>query len=333
MKYTLFILFCFCTYQLKAQVQESKFDNHFLNQAFTDSANFYHIDCSKYPSERNSLPIGVFDSGTGGLTVLHALISYDQNDNVTKSAEPKGDGIADFIHEQFIYFGDQANMPYGNYAQENKTSFLKQLIYKDALFLMGKKYFQSANDSVCKRDKQPVKLIVIACNTATAFGKSDIETMIEKSGCQIKVIGVIDAGIRGALENFSKGENGTIAVLATAGTVQSNGYLDAFKSLKEKNGYIGKIDFIQQGGSGIAEAIDEEPNYIDRNSQKPRSVYKGPGLNNNDLKIEKNLLQIYQFDTIKNALLCDTKIGDCSIMQLNSPENYIRYHLVSLCEQ
>jgi glutamate racemase len=298
MKYLLFILICFCTFQLNAQVRESNFDNHFLNQTFTDSSNFYHIDCSKYPSNRDSLPIGVFDSDTGGLTVLHALIDYDQNDNLTKSTAPKGDGIADFMHEQFIYFGDQANMPYGNYAKENKTGFLKQLIYKDALFLMGTKYFQSVGDSACKRDKQPVKLIVIACNTATAYGKSDIEAMIEKIGCKIKVIGVIDAGIRGALENFGKIESGTIAVMATAGTVQSNGYPNAFRNLKEKNGYTGNIDFIQQGGSGIAEAIDEEPNYIDRKSRKPRSVYKGPDLNNNDLKIERKLMQIYQFDTI-----------------------------------
>jgi glutamate racemase len=43
---------------------------------------------------------------------------------------PKGDGIKDFRIEQFIYFGDQANMPYGNYSETNKTGFLKELILK-----------------------------------------------------------------------------------------------------------------------------------------------------------------------------------------------------------
>ena len=54
-----------------------------------DKENFYHIDFNSYPSNDTSLPIGVFDSGTGGLTVLKAIVNYDENNNesFTKGGE------------------------------------------------------------------------------------------------------------------------------------------------------------------------------------------------------------------------------------------------------
>jgi hypothetical protein len=50
--------------------------------------------------------------------------------NSNQKFMPKEDGIKDFRIEQFIYFGDQANMPYGNYSETNQTGFLKELILK-----------------------------------------------------------------------------------------------------------------------------------------------------------------------------------------------------------
>ena len=281
----------------------------------------------------STLPIGMFDSGTGGLTVLRALVDFDQFNNSNQKSVNGGDGINDFRTEQFIYFGDQANMPYGNYSQMNKTGFLKELVLKDALFLLGNKYFRSPDDKIYQTDKETVKLIVIACNTATAYGKEDIEDMLSAAGSKIKVIGVIDAGVRGALSTFKKDESGTIAVFATAGTVASDGYSDAFNSLKTSLGYTGHIQFVQQAGTGIAEAIDEEPSYIERNAKKTRVNYKGPSLNDADLKIQTELLKIYNFDTTGGALLCDSVNDQCNTIQINSPENYVKYHLVSLCEQ
>ena len=62
------------------------------------------------------LPIGVFDSGTGGLTVLEAMLSLDAYNNT--NGLPGADGKPDFNSEFFEYLADQANMPYGNYAAE-----------------------------------------------------------------------------------------------------------------------------------------------------------------------------------------------------------------------
>ena len=67
-----------------------------------------------YRGDLRDLPIGVFDSGVGGLTVLEAIKAHDRHHNLT-GAEG-ADGVPDFAGESFVYFGDQANMPYGNYS-------------------------------------------------------------------------------------------------------------------------------------------------------------------------------------------------------------------------
>ena len=80
-------------------------------------------------------PIGVFDSGIGGLSVLEPLLTIDAFDNVSGEMHP--DGRPDFQDEDFVYFGDQANMPYGRYDAEGKTDFLRELIKDDARFVLG----------------------------------------------------------------------------------------------------------------------------------------------------------------------------------------------------
>ena len=295
-----------------------------------DKDSFYHIDVNNYPTHDINLPIGVFDSGTGGLTVLKAIVNYDGNNNV--SNEKGGDGILDFNKESFIYLGDQANMPYGNYSKEGKVDLLKEHIIKDAQFLMGNKYYSHALDTTFNTDKQPVKVLVIACNTATAYGKEYIEEFVGRTGSGIKVIGVIDAGVRGTLNTIDKEEDAIIGVLATAGTVASKGYHNTILRVKEQLGYTGSIEVFSQGGVGIAEAVDEDPNYFDKNLQRPRIGYKGPDLEGN-VRIEKTLYDIYNFDFNNNKMLCDSDKGtDCSILQINDAENYVRYHLVTLME-
>jgi len=157
--------------------------------------------------------------------------------------------------------------------------------------------------------------------------------MIKEAGSDLKVIGVIDAGVRGALSSFGLNESGTAAVIATAGTVSSDGYLNTFFSQQSELGYTGNFEFIQQSGIGIAEAIDEESNFIDRNAKKIRTHYQGPSMNSQTLTIKEELLPVYNFDTTGNALLYEKDNGKFSEIQLNSPENYISYHLVNLCEQ
>ncbi|HWS59641.1 MAG TPA: hypothetical protein VN182_01795 [Flavobacterium sp.] len=295
----------------------------------SDTSSFYYTNFKQYPQLTPNMPIGVFDSGTGGLTVLNAIVTLDSYNN--KTQQKGSDGISDFSSEDFIYLADQANMPYGNYSAMQKTDLLQEHIIKDAQFLLGTKYY---NNNELFTNKKQIKVLVVACNTATAYGLSDIEQFLAQTQSNVKVIGVINAGVKGALATFKKTENGSIGVFATAGTVASKGYTNALMKLIASENYKGNIQIYSQGGVGLAEAVDEDLNYIDKKATQPRELYKGPSLEQSDLSINKTLLKIYGFDFSDFKMLCDTKVTDqCSIMQINSAENYVRYHLVSLLEK
>lgn len=296
-----------------------------------DRESFYYVDNSNYPSQDPSLPIGIFDSGTGGLTVMEAILQSDAFNNITHEAG--SDSLPDFASENFIYLADQANMPYGVYFAEGKSDLLVEHIIKDAIFLLSDKYYANDNTVMYSTDKKPVKTIVIACNTATAYGAHYLKALVEESAFNVKVLGVIDAGARGALEHFGKKEDGTIGVLATVGTVASDGYYNSISRLINEMEYKGDIRVFSQGGHGIAEAVDEEPDFIDRTLSAPRLTYKGPSLSGAEFRIDTGLLDIYRFDFSSNKMLCDSDDPfGCTEIQINDAENYMRYHLVSLLE-
>ena len=327
----IFIFGCKSNYIKQSQNTSIVNNNSIVSAIIDNKDNFYYTNFANFNYKDNTLPVGVFDSGIGGLTVLDAIVSYDFNTNTNHK---KGsDGLPDFEKESFIYFGDQANMPYGNYSEVNKVDLLKEHIIKDAQFLLSNKYYTTPDDLVAKTDKKPVKVIVIACNTATAYGKEYIEEFIKKAKLDIKVIGVIDAGARGVLETLQKNEDGIIGVLATVGTVSSKGYSNTILKFKEQLGYTGNIEVFSQGGLGIAESVDEDANYFNKNLSQPREDYKGPSLNG-QTKIDKALLKVYKFNFENSKMLCDSKnADDCSTLQINDAENYVRYHLVSLLEK
>ena len=267
-----------------------------------------------------NLPIGVFDSGTGGLTVLEAMLRLDAYNNAT--GLPGADGKPDFSSEFFEYLADQANMPYGNYAAEKKTDLLKEHIFKNMQFLL------QANNT-----KQSTKMIVLACNTATAYALSDIKAKFTAEDIQVPVIGVIDAGAKAALAYQAKAGAGTIGVFATAGTVASEGYPRTLQAMaKEKT--LPVLSVVSQGGAGLAESIDRDWSYFVDTLTQARKEYKGPTMKNPLYSIDTTLLSAYQFDKTNNKLLCeyDDK-GSCLDLQLNDPANYVRYHLVSLLEK
>lgn len=122
-------------------------------------------------------PIGLLDSGIGGLTVL-------------KEARKR------LPNESFIYIGDNARNPYGTRSVEEIRRYTLEL----AQFLV---------------DRQ-VKLIVIACNTATAVALEEL-----KATLPIPVLGVIHAGSMEAVRHTATQE---IGILATQSTVDSSYY-------------------------------------------------------------------------------------------------------------
>ena len=130
---------------------------------------------------RKDAPIGVFDSGVGGLTVAREIMRQMPN-------------------EKIIYFGDTARVPYGSKSKETVTRYSKQI----ARFLQT---FQ-------------VKTIVVACNTASAYARDELEQEVD-----IPVLGVVKPGARTAVDVTRNGKIGVIATEATIGSHMYNKYI------------------------------------------------------------------------------------------------------------
>ncbi|MEX2534333.1 MAG: glutamate racemase [Trueperaceae bacterium] len=127
--------------------------------------------------EGSSSPLGVFDSGVGGLTVLREL----------QRSLP---------HEDYLYLGDTARVPYGSKPPEMVREFAHEISW-----------------SLIDRG---VKGIVIACNTASAASLPDLADSLP-----IPVWGVIEPGVRAAARHAA---NGRVGVLGTVSTVRSRAY-------------------------------------------------------------------------------------------------------------
>ena len=186
-------------------------------------------------------PIGVFDSGIGGFSVLERMLTLDRFDNETGEERP--DGRADFEDERFVYFGDQANMPYGRYDAAGKADFLRELAVRDAQFVLG------------GEGHDPAKAVVIACNTATAYGLDRIKAMARPGDAD--VTGVVNAGAAGALE-AAKGFAGpyAIGVMATPATIASGVYERALRAGLAERGVSVPVEIACRGGIGLAEAVE-----------------------------------------------------------------------------
>ena len=289
------------------------------------------VGLSAQQKNKKGLPIGVFDSGTGGLTVLEAMLTLDAFNNVT--GKPGADGKPDFDKEYFQYLADQANMPYGNYAAENKTDLLKEHVVKNMDFLYNNKYDKIQNESNAEQPKQGVKMLVLACNTATAFALDEVKQYSKEKADNIPVVGVINAGVKAALAYQASHQKGAIGVFATAGTVASDGYPKTIRAMAKSLGMNEPV-IVSQGGYGLADAIDRDYSFFVDTASSYRKDYKGPSINHPNYKIDTSLLSVYKFNSEKNKLLCEfDDTGKCLDIQLNDPENYVRYHLVSLFEK
>ena len=289
------------------------------------------VGLSAQQKNKKGLPIGVFDSGTGGLTVLEAMLTLDAFNNVT--GKPGADGKPDFDKEYFQYLADQANMPYGNYAAENKTDLLKEHVVKNMDFLYNNKYDKIQNESNAEQQKQGVKMLVLACNTATAFALDEVKQYSKEKADNIPVVGVINAGVKAALAYQASHQKGAIGVFATAGTVASDGYPKTIRAMAKSLGMNEPV-IVSQGGYGLADAIDRDYSFFVDTASSYRKDYKGPSINHPNYKIDTSLLSVYKFNSEKNKLLCEfDDTGKCLDIQLNDPENYVRYHLVSLFEK
>jgi len=296
-----------------------------LSEVADDSTSPFYIPVKNYPKERKSLPIGIFDSGTGGLAVLNTIYELDSYNN--SSHNSGSDGILDFSTERFIYLADEANMPYGRYDSEGKADFLRELVIKDVRFLLGNTYYTSPGDSIAKNDKEAVKAIVIACNTATAYGLETVQEAVDYWGLDIRIMGIIDAGSRVVLSGLEENKGEIIGVLATEGTCSSGGYPRSIKRNFTMQYPDEEIAVVQQAGIGLAGAIDGDHNYLDPGASVPRDsqAYQGPDIAHPDYPIDTTLWDEYNFESGNSLITEYNEKSELIHAQLNSVNNYIRY--------
>jgi glutamate racemase len=136
--------------------------------------------------------------------------------------------------------------------------FLRELVLKDAIFLLGSRWRENASAKP-RRDKPPVKAVVIACNTATAAGLEDIRMAFREWNLPVVVVGVVEAGATGVLDaRRKKDTGGTVAVLATVGTCRSGAYP---RLIQQAMGQAGRpsLPVIQQGSARLAGIIEGDP--------------------------------------------------------------------------
>lgn len=132
----------------------------------------------------NNRPIGIFDSGIGGLTVLGEIIKL-------------------LPGEDTLYLGDTARLPYGIKSEETVTKYA----IENTRFLM----------------KHDIKLLVVACNTASA-----VSLPVLRKEFPIPVIGVIEAGARASVRVT---RNGRVGIIGTETTINSSAYAKAIRTI------------------------------------------------------------------------------------------------------
>ncbi len=151
-------------------------------------------------------PVGVFDSGFGGLTVARALIDL-------------------LTGEQLVYVGDTARYPYGPRPAAEVRRYAEE-IAEHLVAVEG------------------VKMLVVACNTAASAA---LEVL--RDGCGVPVVGVVEPGLRAALDATRQGR---VGVIGTVGTIASGSYQRAARELAPEvelscAACPGFVEFVERG--------------------------------------------------------------------------------------
>lgn len=151
-------------------------------------------------------PIGVFDSGFGGLTVARALIDL-------------------LPQERLIYVGDTGRYPYGSKPLDDVREYALEITQ----WLI---------------DEHDVKMVVVACNTASAAALDDLQAR-----CTTRIVGVIDAGVRSLL---TVSESHRVGVIGTVGTIGSGAYQSAVSNVDDTVQLTcaacpGFVEFVERG--------------------------------------------------------------------------------------
>jgi len=171
------------------------------------------------PADPRARPIGVFDSGVGGLTVLHEL-------------------LVQLPHEDFLYLGDTARFPYGERTPAELERFAAEIA--EELLARG------------------AKLLVVACNTATAAALPALQRRMRQTTLGVDVLGVVRPE---AVQAVATTRSGRIGLLATPATVASGAYARALQDVDPHVELVAvacpDLAPIVQAGDALDEAVVE----------------------------------------------------------------------------
>lgn len=178
----------------------------------------------------NKFSIGIFDSGVGGLTVVKETIKRLPNENI-------------------IYLGDTARLPYGTKSKNTVIKYAES----NTKFLLSK----------------GVKLLVVACNTASAHSINKL-----KKNYKIPIIGVIEPGANKAIQST---KNGTVGIIATPSTIRSRAYEKAIKKIDPKIKTYSKacplfVPLVEEGWQNGVIAQDVAKKYLGEFNKKKIDV-------------------------------------------------------------
>lgn len=221
-----------------------------------------------------NLPIGIFDSGIGGLTVAHALTRV-------------------LPHEQLIYFGDTAHLPYG----DKSTAAIQAYSVKICDLLI----------------RQRCKVILIACNSASAAA---FELVKEYVGSKAKVLNVIDPAVAYIGEHYA---GKTIGLIGTKQTVNSNVY-------KKKVDQLDKNITLKSLATPLLAAMIEEGFFNNTISESAISTYLSDPLLQD---IEALILACTHYPLIKKQI---EKFYEGKVAVLDTSE-LVAHHVKSFLQQ
>jgi len=176
----------------------------------------------------DSRPIGVFDSGFGGLTVTRALLDL-------------------LPEEQLVYVGDTGRYPYGSKPLDEVRGYANEIT---SWFV----------------DEHDVKLVIVACNTATAAALGELQARFDTP-----IVGVIDSGVRSLI---SASTTHRIGVIGTVGTIGSGAYQGAVADIDSSVELTcaacpGFVEFVERG--------DLESDQVHVLAQPARTDRRGQG--------------------------------------------------------
>ncbi len=171
-------------------------------------------------TETASRPLGMFDSGVGGLTVARAVIDL-------------------LPHEDLVYFGDSARLPYGPRAQAEVKKFALEIM--DALMQEG------------------VKMLVVACNAASSTALEEAQERYD-----VEIVGVIKPGLRAAL---AATRNRRIGLLGTEVTVASGSYDRTLQATRANVALHSVacprfVEFVENGDTTSDEVVKAAEDYL-----------------------------------------------------------------------